>query len=1360
MSCWLQLCKWPPSEAVHHVRLHCVPALQRALDARFTDGQWSALTPDAAMDEVGKIVLRSSNQAVHWAEFFSVSQGQGETISDYFIKCTQKATDCEFSCPNCSHDLSEYMLLRKLMVGLSDQVLKRQVYQMCNNYKDVDSLRAACCTYEAASRDALGGKPWRENPCVAGTEATQNSEVDVGAVNQSKNSSATPLRVCGNCGGRHAPDKASCPARAMTCHNCQKIGHMKKCCRSSKKTANSQAASLDVLGAVTVADAHRYPQPAINVTVAFTGTDKSMHPIPAVADTGAQVCVAGPALMSLIKIRPALLQRRAGLRDVANLPLKCMGSARCHIYYGGCSTEQDVYFMKTAKKFYLSLSACKDLRLVDRDFPHQKPLVASIRVDGACGAPTAPPSSRPLSLPFPPLEDNVPRLEEWLLQHFSSTTFNTTREPLPVMAGKPHHIHLVPGAVPHACHTPASVPKHWEKEVKEQLEEDVRRGVLQPAPAGEATEWCSRMVVVSKKSGQPRRTVDYQRLNASCLRETHHTAAPFDMISGVPLHSFKTVADAYWGFHQVELDEESRKLTTFITPWGRFQYRRTPMGHCSASDAYTRRFDDAIQDIPRKYKCVDDTLLHDSSVEEAFWHTYDFLARCAEKGITLKPEKFKFCRREVDFVGFHLGWDSYKPTAESLAAIRHFPMPAKPTISDIRSWYGFVNQLAPFLATAPLMTPFRDLLKKSPKKQVYWDEQLSMKFQQAQEAICQLAKDGLVYYDKSRPTVVVTDWSKEGLGFVILQQHCSCSSVEYPFCCKGGWRIALCGSRHLTTAEAGYAAVEGEALAVVWCLQKARLFLLGCPNLTILTDHRPLVKLFGDRALGDVVNPRLFRLKEKTLQFRFTMKYLPGKRNCAADFLSRFPALKSPPDAVDSDLDDDLMIAVISATVENLENGRIMDEETVRRAAADDPVYQLLVAKVLAGDWHPQKAQEIACLRQFYNVRDRLAVANGLLTYTFDQGCVRLLIPDNLRQQVAASLHAGHQGLDSMLRRARHSVYWPGMEGDLQSYRSGCSSCDVHSPSLPAEAMELTPPPDYPFQSTVVDMFQLDGHMYMAYADRLTGWLEVAHFPNGTSSSKLKSQLRRYFARWGAPEQVSMDGGTNLVSDEMTTFFRRWGVTVRISSAHYPQSNGRAEAAVKTAKRILRENTGGGGSLDSDKTAFAILQYLNTPLRGIDKSPAQLATGRQLRDGVPTARQHYKIDRHWRQTLRKRELQMAETQETLNAADTVRRLPPLQIGNRVRVQDQASKRWDRAGIVTETHPHRQYTVKLDGSGRLSLRNRRHLKSGGPATPPVHTPTPINLPPAPTPTPTSPPAVRSRPGRAITQPAWLADYDTS
>ena len=140
------------------------------------------------------------------------------------------------------------------------------------------------------------------------------------------------------------------------------------------------------------------------------------------------------------------------------------------------------------------------------------------------------------------------------------------------------------------------------------------------------------------------------------------------------------------------------------------------------------------------------------------------------------------------------------------------------------------------------------------------------------------------------------------------------------------------------------------------------------------------------------------------------------------------------------------------------------------------------------------------------------------------------------------------------------------------------------------------------------------------------------------------------------------------------------------------------------------DNTGPGGSLNTDKVSVALLQYYNTPLRGINQSPAQLATGRQLRDGIPTDRKHYNVSNNWKRTLRERETQMAEThQELINKRGNSRVLPKISAGARVMVQNQLDNRWDKSGTIMETLDHRQYTVKMDGSGRLTRRNRKHLK---------------------------------------------------
>lgn len=85
-------------------------------------------------------------------------------------------------------------------------------------------------------------------------------------------------------------------------------------------------------------------------------------------------------------------------------------------------------------------------------------------------------------------------------------------------------------------HTLAPVPHHFYNKVRQQLEEDIRRGIIQPVPS-EPTAWCSCMVVVvHKKDGQAQKTVDYRRLKQVSIYETHHTRPSIDTITSVPKH--------------------------------------------------------------------------------------------------------------------------------------------------------------------------------------------------------------------------------------------------------------------------------------------------------------------------------------------------------------------------------------------------------------------------------------------------------------------------------------------------------------------------------------------------------------------------------------------------------------------------------------------------------------------------------------------------------------------------------------------------------------------------------------------------------------------------------------------------------
>ena len=158
-------------------------------------------------------------------------------------------------------------------------------------------------------------------------------------------------------------------------------------------------------------------------------------------------------------------------------------------------------------------------------------------------------------------------LKKWLLEQFAYSVFKTDGQ-FPTMSGKPAHIPLKQEAVPKAKHRPIPVPYHLEEPVRQALMQAIERGILKQVPIGIPTDWCSTMVITTKKDGRPRCTINYQYMNSQYKRETHHTALPFQLAMQVPPNTKKTVLDAVDGYHSVILDEESQLLTTFITEWG------------------------------------------------------------------------------------------------------------------------------------------------------------------------------------------------------------------------------------------------------------------------------------------------------------------------------------------------------------------------------------------------------------------------------------------------------------------------------------------------------------------------------------------------------------------------------------------------------------------------------------------------------------------------------------------------------------------------------------------------------------------------------------------------------------------------
>ena len=1324
------LTKLADEDIVIQMRLNMDEELKRAVDTNYGQ-EWNSFSLDKALSSVKELMKSTSNTAIYRKEFDSLDQKNGESVREYITRLKACALDCEFLCPfDNTHDLTEYHIVNRIRCGIQDKQLQQELLQK-KTMTSLNEVIIYCENFESSKldRDRLRSKDYSEVSALV-SEGLSNEEM-IAALSTYKKQKQQKLNNanCFYCGyDKH--EKSKCPAQGKRCAKCNGLNHFATACRTKNirthQKAEGSESSAVIISTVQKIDEHMTASaskiPFIDIEIGAT-ENKNTICMRAVADTGAQVCVAGVEQMMLLGIKKSQLKKPTqDLRHVGGNTLNVFGSHNVCICLNDTTIKTDLYFVKGIKHIYLSLDVCKMVHIIPENFPLefvQSKVAATIINESVneaqveyCDEHSLNVSEGPEKPPFPCTEENVTLLQDWFLHEFKDTVFNVNAEPLPVMKGAPHKIHLKENAIPYAAHTPIPIPHHWKDEVKNQLDKDEQLGIIRKAPVGKSSEWCMRMVVVPKSNGQPRRTIDFQPINKFCLRETHFVPTPFNAVNSIPRQVYKTSLDAFNGYHQVALEEESIELTSFITEFGRYQYLRAPQGHMASGDAYVRRFDDIISHVERKQKVVDDVLLYGDSITKEFYHTFDFLVLCAANGITFNPEKFRFAQKELDFVGFNVGWDSYRPSENTMHAIKNFPMPPEPTLADIRSWFGLVNQLAPFIASSTLMAPFRELLKSSRANgnKIYWDEVLQNIFEETKVKLCDLITEGLTYYDVKRKTVVITDWSKTGIGFVILQKHCKCKDLttQSTLCCQVGWKPIFCNSRHTDERELNYRPIEGEALAVEWALRKGKMFLLGNENFEVLTDHKPLLKIFGDKPLHEIENPILQKLKERIMPYSYTMRYIKGIKN-HANVLSRYPAVT--PNDEDFSLSKDISSVTISAVERETEKISITRNEIIEKGSQDEQ-YVLLQKTLKNSTFAANKCDEMPLLKEFHSVRDRLSITDNMITYSFENKPTRILIPRSLRKKAIDNLHSANQGSTSMLSRVRESIYWPGIDNDVDMHCQTCMQCRANAPSKQKEPMIPSDIPDYPFQKVATDMFELNDYWYLAYVDRLTGFPELAYFPRDTTSALIINVLREFFQRWGVPEEISMDGAPNYTSHEITNWLSSWGVThTRVSSAYYPQSNGRAEISVKSLKRLLEGNTGPRGSISNDNVAKALMQLRNTPHRDGSGSPAELALGRCIRDTLPLPQHRYKINPNWARSLHEREIYMQKQSQHIKQKydEKAKTLKPLVVGDSVLSQNVRTKKWDKSGVIMEIKGFRQYLVKMDGSGRLSLRNRRHLQ---------------------------------------------------
>ena len=721
--------------------------------ATITEADLLTAIEDLAVKKVSILVQRikmanlKQTPGVGVKNFGAELRGQSK-LCKYTVKCT--ADGC-----NTDIDYSDDMIKDHLVRGIADPEILADLLgdpkpdRTLAEVVDFIAIKEQAKTERGAMGESVNSASSSKSPANTNNKAKNCwacGELAHGIPNNAKvreeHCKAWTVN-CPKCDG-----KGHLPKQCSKCTHCGQFGHRNKghrsCAHHPKKTEGKQenscmsdnvsylcAASFNRSNKIEVnhhifnkvhgwVESPSKPHPSIMATAKAAIKDhtvmfktplknpenlKSLY-MPMMADSCCQSTIApAKTIYSMGFKKPDMIKVRMKMSGAGDDDLGIIGAVVLDIESKDrndqtVTTKQLCYVSTRISKIFLSRQALEDLRIIQDNFPlpmSGNNSLLGIEDDSPCSCPerASSPPTLPETLPegFKGTEEEVPKLKDWILQHYGSTCFNICdHQKLPKMTGAPLRLHMDKDATPSAIHKPTMVPIHWRDQVKFDLDRDIRLGILEKVPENTPTTWLSRMVVTSKADGSPRRTVDMQPQNKSSVRQTYPTEAPFKLASRIPEGKKKTIIDSWNGFHSVPIADEDRHVTTFLTPWGRYRYCVAPMGFLSSGDAFNERYDAITVNHTAKVRCVDDTCTWADTVSESFFQTCELLDTCAKNGITLNPKKFQFCQDTVTFAGLEVTLTNIRPCQKFLDAILNYPTPTD--ISGARGWYGLVNQAA------------------------------------------------------------------------------------------------------------------------------------------------------------------------------------------------------------------------------------------------------------------------------------------------------------------------------------------------------------------------------------------------------------------------------------------------------------------------------------------------------------------------------------------------------------------------------------------------------------------------------------------------------------------------------------------
>ena len=445
--------------------------------------------------------------------------------------------------------------------------------------------------------------------------------------------------------------------------------------------------------------------------------------------------------------------------------------------------------------------------------------------------------------------------------------------------GKMRSVHGVelrfdfPGVKPISMH-----PHRWSPAKRAAakciVDQFVKEGIMSPVQS----EWGFPGVMADKPSGDPpyRLCIDLRKLNEICPKDTFEPPSCDDCLCWLADRPFRTIADARWGFHQLKLHEETRKVFTLVTPFGTYCYNRMVMGWINATAEFQRHMNVTMGDA--LWRCaivmVDDICVGSPTLDVHLQQLEEVFSRLAARGHSLKPSKVKLLQQDVEYLG-HISTPGggVKITPGQRKAILAMPYPldedGNVMETSLRSFIGLANFSRRYVENFALLTyRLNDLLRKDSNG--IWTLAHIIAFDAIKYDIAW--SKGLVHIDYRLPIYICTDACKEGIGGYLYQKHEGSSEEQ----------VVLYFSRSCSKDERKWDTRELELLAAIATLEHMQYYIDG-QRVTLETDHNNL------RWIMNIKNPqgKLARWITRLSCYDVHFVYRKGECNEVADCVSR-----------------------------------------------------------------------------------------------------------------------------------------------------------------------------------------------------------------------------------------------------------------------------------------------------------------------------------------------------------------------------------------------------------------------------------------------------------------------------------------